>query len=360
MRIAHISTQYSWRGGEQQIYYLHEELSDKNIDSIVLAKKNSEITSRIKSRGLSLEEFSFRSAYDLSTAWRIKSYANDQKVDLVHTHTAKAHTLAIFAALFGMKAKIIVSRRVDVPVKNNWFSRYKYNHSGVSSIICVSEKIKEITGERIKDSDKLYTVYSGVDLKKFQNIERGRLRSQFAIKENYKIVGNISALAEHKDLPTFLRTAKRLLAEKTNLKFVIVGEGKERAAIEKMIVELDLKGKVILTGFRKDIPEILADIDVFLFTSKTEGLGTTILDALASGTPVVATRAGGVPEIIEKDGAGILSAIGDVESLASNVKSILDNQEIRKSIIEKGFQTAKTFSKTVTAEKTLNLYQTLL
>jgi glycosyltransferase involved in cell wall biosynthesis len=103
----------------------------------------------------------------------------------------------------------------------------------------------------------------------------------------------------------------------------------------------------------------LADIDLFLFTSKTEGLGTTVLDALASGTPVVATKAGGVPEILSKNKAGVLCEIGDVHDLSKQVVEILNDSQQYRSMISAGLLTAKSFSKQATAEKTLKLYQSI-
>jgi glycosyltransferase involved in cell wall biosynthesis len=359
MKVVHISTEKTWRGGEQQIFYLHQELLRLGVQSMVITKRNSEISKRLSTSELPFLELPFRAAYDLQTAWIIKSHVNKKGVEVVHAHTSKAHTIATLAILLGMKAKVVVSRRVDVPVKNNWFSRFKYNHAKICRIVCVSEKIKEITATGVRDPSRLVTIHSGVDLERFKKITGGKLRKEFSIDLGYKIIGNVSALADHKDLPTFLQVASKLNRQNSKYLFVIVGEGEERTRLEQMITEMNLDKVVILTGFRSDIPEVLADIDLFLFTSKTEGLGTTVLDALASGTPVVATKAGGVPEILSKNKAGVLCEIGDVHDLSKQVVEILDDSQRYRSMISAGLLTAKSFSKQATAEKTFKLYQSI-
>src|SRR5690606_28856874 len=126
-----------------------------------------------------------------------------------------------------------------------------------------------------------------------------------------KVVINTSALAEHKDFPTFIKTAKALTSKYSDLYFVIYGDGPLKEEIKNLIEAEKLEKKVILAGFQKNLETVIGSADLFLITSKDEGLGTSILDAFSAKLPVVATRAGGIPEIVIHEKTGSTSSIGD-------------------------------------------------
>jgi L-malate glycosyltransferase len=171
------------------------------------------------------------------------------------------------------------------------------------------------------------------------------------------LIGNVSALAPHKDYLTFICTAEKLLKINPNLHFVIIGEGSERSIIEKEIKIRNLSGKISLTGFKTNVPELLKELDVLLLTSKTEGLGTSILDAFASGLPVVATKAGGIPEIVEHRVNGLLAETGDAQALADMVESMLRENNFRKSLADNAYVRVRDFDYKVTAAKILEVYK---
>jgi glycosyltransferase involved in cell wall biosynthesis len=360
MKIAHISTQSSWRGGEQQIYYLHEELVKRKIDSVVLARSNSSMANRLSADNLPFEPIPFKSAYDLMSILKLVRFVNGNGVNILHAHTSKAHTMAIIATLLGMKAKIVLSRRVDVPIKNNWFSRFKYNHPSIKKIICVSDKIKEINTPGLEDPGMLTRVYSGIDLSKFEDRQKGKLKKLLGVDNDQILIGNVSALAIHKDFGTFVKVADYITKREPRVKFVIIGEGEERTKIEADIEKLGLNSHITLLGFREDVPDLIIDLDIFLFTSKTEGLGTTALDAIGAGVPLVATKAGGIPEIISRNNCGLLRDIGDVEGLGEACLEIIRDQNLKKDLVQKGRETITYFSKENTAKQTLAIYQSIL
>jgi glycosyltransferase involved in cell wall biosynthesis len=144
------------------------------------------------------------------------------------------------------------------------------------------------------------------------------------------------------------------------LHFVGIGEGPARKEVETCIAEEGMEGHVHLTGFREDIPQLLKELDVFLITSKTEGLGTSILDALASEIPVVATRAGGIVEIVEDGVSGLLCDVGKEEQLADAVVRMLQDQSLADRCIKGGQEKLKQFSRNMTAQKTKAIYEEVL
>ena len=353
----HISTAKSWRGGEQQVAYLYEALQRKNIEQLIICATESELSKACAAKNYRYEKVTKQWNFDFFYAAKMVSIAIKFKATIIHTHDAHAHTLALIAKIFfGMKAKLIVSRRVDFPVANNLFSSWKYNSQHISKIICVSEAIKNIMLQSVPET-KLAVVYSGIDCEKFKT-PSGVLRSEFKIADDTLIIANVAAIAPHKDYFTFLNTVK-ILKETylLNAKYLIVGDGNLRQNIEKKIGELQLQKDIILTGFRSDIVHVFTEIDILLFTSETEGLGTTVLDAFCCGVPVVATRAGGVTELVTHEKTGMLAEIKDAKTLAESVIWLISNPTLKQQIIADAKLKAQHFSKSVMAEKTWEIYK---
>ena len=290
----------------------------------------------------------------------IKSLCKKLEIDLVHTHDAHAHTFSIIAAaIFGNKTPLVVSRRVDFPISKSKTSIFKYNHKRVKKIVCVSDKIKEITAVDIKNQSKLVTVHSGIDLSKFEGTyKRGKLREELGLTSEL-LIGNTSALADHKDYFTFLDTALILNELRSDCYFVIIGSGPMEVEIKAYAERLGVKN-ITFTGFRTDIPEVLEDLDIFLITSKTEGLGTSILDAFACNVPVVATAAGGIPEIVINEESGLLAPVKNADLLAKQVDRLLSDELLRSDILKGAANILTRYTKTATAEKTLAVYHEVL
>ncbi|MFM1745986.1 MAG: hypothetical protein RLZZ630_1923 [Bacteroidota bacterium] len=363
MNVLHVSTPSSWRGGEQQVAYLVEELQAEGIRQWVLTPEGSELSRRINIAHEQICLFTKRGLLNLALAAKIVGLCRKQSIDLIHTHDSQAHSAAVVsAAVFGIRCPVVVSRRVDFPVSSNPFSRWKYNHPAVSRILCVSEEIKRITKPAIRNTSVLEVVHSGIDLERYARpVEQAfDLRRELGLDPNTPLVGNLSALADHKDYPTWIRTARRLSRLDPNMRFIIAGTGPDEQLIRDQILQAGLQDTVFLLGFRKDVERLMQSLDLFLITSKTEGLGTIVLEALAAGVPVVATRAGGIPEMIIDGETGLLAPIGDDNTLAQSVLRIFTDTALRETLVAGGRKKAATFSFRNTAAKTLQAYRAVL
>ena len=357
--ILHISTAKSWRGGEQQLAYLLEELQSE-CQNFVICTEGSEMQAHCETKGYTYQTAKKRFSVDPGFALAIKKYCEANDIQLIHTHDSHAHSLSIIAAsLFGNSVPIVVSRRVDFPIQKSLFSQYKYNHTLVKKILCVSKEILRITAAGIKDQSKLQTVYSGIDLNKF-SADSGKLRKELGISKESFLIGNTSAIADHKDYFTFIDAAEQALKEDASLVFLIIGKGPMEDEIASYLRLKSLGNSVRMIGFRNDIPEILAELDLFMITSKTEGLGTSIIDAFAAGVPVLATRAGGIPELVEDEKTGLLSEVGDAKALAKKLVKLKSDVELRDRLRTAASEKVKQFTKSQTAKDTFSVYQELL
>ncbi|HPE85993.1 MAG TPA: glycosyltransferase family 4 protein [Bacteroidales bacterium] len=362
MTIIHVSTKQSWRGGEQQIAYLIDELRDAVVEQVVLTPANSKLSDFCQEHGIRKTHFYKWTGINFHAAHVLKKICKRYSQPIIHAHDSHAHTFAYLSSLFfGNKAPIIVSRRVDFPVHRNLFSKWKYNAPQIRKIICVSEKIKEITAPSIHNKTLLTVVYSGIDISRFsapktQNI----LKKYFQIPEHHLIIGNIAALAPHKDYFTFVDTAELILKQYQDVTFLIIGQGPMKQRIAEYIFDKKLQNSIYFTGYRTDIPEILPELDIFLMTSETEGLGTSLLDAFASEVPVVATRAGGIPEIVKHNYTGLLADVKDPVQLAEYVLTLIRDPELKSALVKNAKQEMRTFTKQQTARKTLEIYQQVI
>ncbi|MCJ8166881.1 glycosyltransferase family 4 protein [Pontibacter sp. E15-1] len=361
MRVLHLVSEKTWRGGEQQVAYLIEELTRQGIGCYVACRKNTPFEAHCQQWKLPYIALPYANEFDLGTAQKIKQYCQQQQIDLVHAHSGHAHAISVWSYLLGNRRPIILSRRVDFPVKDNALSRYKYNFGGIKRIICVSDKIKEVVSRSLKRPEVCVTVHSGIDMSRFAASNRQQnLHRAYNLPPQQKLIGNVSAIAPHKDYFTFVDTAALLLQQRTDLTFFIIGDGPLRRQVEAYVQEKGLQESIIFTGFREDVPQLMPELDVLLVTSETEGLGTTILDAFACRTAVVATAAGGIPEIVLHEKTGLLAAVKDAPALASHLQRLLSDATLRESLTEQAYKMALTFSKEQTALKTAAVYKEVL
>lgn len=369
--VLHISAARTWRGGEQQLGYLAAKLRASGIRQLIFCVKGSAMEAFCRREGFDF--LTFRKGFPLNpvVGRQIKKLCKKHSIDILHSHDSHAHTFAMISVLWGNKVPLVVHRRVDFPIGGNFFSGWKYNHHLVKKIICVSRGILEITAPGIRDVSKLTVIYSGIDFARFGLTGDGlpageaetanKLRRAFHIPSGQFIIANLAAIAPHKDYFTFVKTAEILLARGLSAKFLLIGEdGGEEESIRQFIREKALESHFIFTGFRNDIPSVLPEIDLLLFTSKTEGLGGAILEAFVCRVPVVATAAGGVPEIVEHASTGLLAPVGDAEELANQVLVMLNDYTLREKLVSQAFEKVKQFSKEKMAEGILAVYQNVL
>ncbi|MBL7663851.1 MAG: glycosyltransferase family 4 protein [Bacteriovoracaceae bacterium] len=360
MKVLHLSSEKSWRGGEQQIAYLIQESIKHQVEIFVCCRKNSPFEDFCQKNQIQHISLSFGQDFDLLTAWKIKQYAIEKKIDIVHMHSARSHSMGVLAHRMGMPAKLVLSKRTDFPVKSNWFSIYKYNYPAIARILCVSGKIKEIITPAIVRKEIVETVYSGVDLSRIQkSMQTGFLRAKYKLSKDIVLIGNTSALSEQKDPKTFVNVARMCVEQGLPAHFFLIGDGDMRDELQAYVESLGLEGRIHFTGFLKNIQQVLPELDIFFMPSRTEGLGTALLDAMSAEVPIVATRAGGIPEIVVEGRSGFIAEVGDISELSRKLSLLVKDSALRLKTAQSAKDFVKNFSKEVTALKTFKIYNEL-
>jgi glycosyltransferase involved in cell wall biosynthesis len=322
MNILHIDDQLGWRGGEQQASWLIQGLVAKGHQVWIAGKPEGEfLKSEHGGASLIRVPLPFWSEVDLYTCWRLAQIVYQEEIDIIHAHTSHAHTIACITKVMARRASAVVSRRVSFPPKTDIFNKWKYR--APDALLAVSERVAEVLRESGLPEERITRVYSAIDLARLE--VPAASRRELGVTAKTKLLLSAGALVDHKDHATLLQAMPTIVAASPKVHLLIAGEGTLRASLEQMITELELSEHVTLLGHRTDVPALVNAADLYISSSWSEGLGTSVLEALACETPVVATVAGGIPEMIVTGKTGRLVPNRDPEALAAAVVAALES-----------------------------------
>jgi glycosyltransferase involved in cell wall biosynthesis len=362
--VIHVDTERTWRGGENQVFHLAKGLESQGFTSVIAAPFKSALMDKTRRDGLlnislrSTREFSYHQMTDLRNA--VKTY----KAGIIHVHTSHGLISAgLVKKMFEPSLKIVYSRRTDFHLRTGLFglSRKKYIWSA-DKIISVSDAIKKILVFDGLPEQRISTVYSGIDTESFSPGDDGRsIHEELKIASDTVIVGMIAALVTHKDPFTFFRAAELLAQSLPETMFLLVGAGHLREELQKALAHSPIRDRFVMTGFRRDVARLLAAMDIFCMSSREEGLCTSILDAMAMAKPVVATRAGGIPEAVSDGETGYIVPVGDSGAMAEKTRALVSDIELRKTMgIAGRKRVCERFDIRDTIRKTAEIYRELL
>ncbi|HRR99125.1 MAG TPA: glycosyltransferase [Candidatus Sumerlaeia bacterium] len=362
LNLLHIDTERTWRGGEQQAFLLCEGLAQTERWNVLFqTQPESPLAHRLRERGISVIENPMRGEYDLRAVWRLGSFLDEKNINLIHAHDAHAHTLAWLATMRRPDIKVVVSRRVDFPVGGNLISALKYQSKRIH-YIAISNGVKEAMIRGGVPNERIDIVHSGVDPRRFEGIRKGMVfRKEYGIQEDEIFIGNVAALTDHKGQIYLIEAAPYVLERFPRARFLIMGEGELRPLLQRKIQELNLKGKVVLTGHISNIGEAYASMDLFALSSHLEGLCTAVVDAMLMGVPVVATRTGGVPDVVLDGECGLLAQPRNPKALGECIVRLLSDKDMQSRFIERGkARVQELFTAEKMIQGTIKVYEKLL
>ena len=358
MSLFHIDAGKEWRGGQRQALFLVKELKKKGYPVQIVVQPESPLHQKASEAGLPVLPLRMKSEFDLGAIFRLSRAMKRRQCRLAHFHDA--HGLAVGAAA-ARRADVplrFISRRVDFPLKKSFFSRRKYTKD-VDAIIAISEGVKKVLLDSGIPSSLIHVIPSGIDFSPFEEVtSRDFLRREFSFAQDDYLVGIVAALEDHKG-HTYLIQASQILREQApKVKIIVVGTGSLRMELDRQAHEIGVDDIVFFLGFREDVPRILASLDLFVLSSHREGLGTSLLDAMASWLPVVATQAGGIPDVVIHQKTGLLVPPRDPVALAQAILTLYRDQELAARFGQQGHEVVhQMFSAEAMAEKIINLYE---
>jgi len=362
--VLHVNTGKTWRGGEQQTLYLLRGLAERGLRAEAAFQAGSPAAQRAREVGVRVHELPMRTEADLPAAIEIARLVRRLGINILHSHTAHAHTLASLAKnVLSAGCRLVVHRRNEYRPGRGplGLGKLKYRH-GVDAYIAISNRNKQILVDYGIKPWRIFPVRSVTDPQRFINAAPNPgLRRELGIPEDAYVAGNIGYLVTQKDHVNLLEAARIALAEIPDLWIVIVGSGPLRDRVLRKAEELGLSGRVVLTGFRDDIPQLIRMFDLFALSSVAEGLCSVLLEVSACECPIVATDAAGVREAVPDGEAAIIVPTRDPAALAEGMVRLATEPETARRLAAAARErVARYFTVDALAEQTLAVYRRVL
>jgi len=327
-RILHVDTARGWRGGQNQVLLTALGMAARGHEVTVACRGGGELESRARTAGLRVRGVPFRGDLWPPAVAALAAVLRRERPEVAQLHDPHATSSGLIARRLGGHLPLVATRRVDFPLRG-FLSRAKYR--SCERVIAVSKAIRDMLVEARLGKEHLRLVHEGVPDRPPMAGGRTAL-ANLGVPEGALVVGNVAALTDHKDHATLLEAASRVVRERPHVRFVIVGEGEKRAELVEHRRRLGLEDKVIFAGFRDDLDRLLPAFDVFCLSSYKEGLGTSLLDAMAFARPIVATAAGGIPDAVEDGVTGRLVPVRDAGALAQALLTLLADPARRQEM----------------------------
>lgn len=335
MIIMHVETGRYMYGGALQVLFLLEGLSRRGIDNVLVCTRNSEIAVQAQPFA-TICEVPMHGEADLLFPLRLSSAIRETKPDIVHVHSRRgADIWGGFCAHFH-KTAALITRRVD---NREWPLIARMKYGSYDGIVTISEGIRQVLLDEGITSSSVDCVHSAVDVERYRAPrDRLWLREQFGVPASAPLIGVIAQLIPRKGHRYLLEIVPRLVSQFPELKIVLFGKGPIKGELQEYIVQHRLENHVQLAGFRQDMARILPCLDLVVHPALMEGLGVSLLQAAAASIPIVAARAGGIPEIVRNGCNGYLVSPGNTHELADAIIKLLSNPEKAALMGAKGFE----------------------
>lgn len=336
-------------------------LRELGFRAVLVAHPEGELLRRA-SEGHDLLRLAPRNEIDLHAAWRLSRILKDFKPDVVHAHDPHAVALASLGLAFntsGDGPPLVASRRIATHLRPHAFSRWKYHQ--VDRFIAASQTIRSTLLHDGIPPHRIVIVHNGIDMHRVQAEPAINIHAEFWLPTHAPIVGAVGTLRTEKGHRHLIEAAAAVIRDVPDARFVIVGEGELRPALERQIHELHLEKHVFLAGFRPDVLAFHKAFDLFVTTPVAEGLGTSLLSAMACSKAVVATEVGGIPDVVVDGATGVLVPPRDHQALAEAIVRLLKDDDRRARMGRAGFERVRRmFSAERMVEETLTVYRAVV
>jgi len=360
MKVLHLDIERIWRGGQRQVLLLASGLVSRGVDSTLLAVPNSPLASKAEEMGVPVTKIDIRAEVDPRGIAALTKLIRRERYDILHAHSSHAHGVAAMASLLSGGPKIVVHRRVDFAPHRDILNILKYRR-GADRYIAISKMVAGVLIEAGVNPEKIRVIYSAVEPMTPVEGARESVRSDLGLAPDTVLVGNVASLVDHKGHKYLIEAAKIVCRELPKARFVIVGKGELESELKRQAEDQGVKDRVLFAGFHSDVDRMMSAFDLFAMTSHMEGLCTSILDAMSLGIPVVATDAGGIPEIVEDEVNGLLARSRDPISIAECIARIITSDSDRDRLAREGRRTvAEKFGADTMVRETIRVYHEVL
>jgi L-malate glycosyltransferase len=353
-----VDLETEWRGGQNQAFLLLKGLYERGHAAELLTAHGSSLSHRAKKAGIYVHSVS-RGYFRLSAAAKIRSLLADGRIELVHANEAHGLTAA-WLALSQHNPPLVVSRRVGFPLRSGWLSQARYRRA--DAILANSEWVAEQAKASGAPKEKIRVLYEGVEIPAMPSASaKGATRKRWSFEQTDIVLGCVGKLERDKGHEWVIRALAQLRTEFPQCKLLIGGEGEYRKELAALAGELNCKDHVIFAGFLKDITAVYEAIDIFVFPSLFEGLGTSLLSAMSYAVPSITFHGCALGEIVENGVSGIQVEAKNPNAIAEAAARILREPGFGEKLAEAGrARIEEKFSDEKMVENTICVYEEVL
>jgi glycosyltransferase involved in cell wall biosynthesis len=353
-----VDLETEWRGGQNQALLTAKGMLERGHEAQLVAIRNSPLAQRATHAGIEVHEVA-AGAKRSRAALLLRKLLSENKFDVVHANEPHALTAAWFAGAH-KRVPVVASRRVAYPLKRNALARSRYLKA--DRILAVSQFVAASVSRSGIPADKVEVVYEGVEVPAAVTLEgRERARQRWGVATNERLLGCVGYLLPEKGQESILRAMPEVRGKFPETRLLLAGDGRCRARLEGLVKQLGLQSAVIFAGFVEDVAQAYAALDIFVFPSLAEPLGTSLLAAMAWGLPVLAVASGGVPEYVRDGENGVLVAESDPELAADGLLRLLTGDSLSAELGRNARRTIEgNFSAGRMVGNTLNAYQRVI
>jgi glycosyltransferase involved in cell wall biosynthesis len=359
MKILHVETGMHLYGGALQVAFLIPGLARQGCENILVCPLGSAIAEKLRNHADDLHVVPMKGDLDITFVPRLRAIVRRERPDVVHLHSRRGGDVLGALAARRLGLPLVMSRRVD-NLEKGWMIPLKYRL--YDRVITISEGIRDVLLGQGVPADKIACVPSAVDTDLYRpSTELDWFRREFGLQPGELAVGMVAQMIPRKGHRDLLAALPRVLSDQPRVRVLLFGQGPLRASLEKEVAAAGLRGHVHFAGFRDDLPRVLPNLALLVHPAHREGLGVALLQAAACGVPVVAARAGGIPEIVRNEENGLLVAPGDTTALAGALFRLCADSSLRRRLGERGREIAITdFSIDAMVGGNLAVYRSLI
>ncbi len=329
--VVHVIDELPPDGAERLLVDVLRHRSPEFRFSVVCLIRGGELEEELCRLGVPVVILGRAGKFDLGLLYRLTRWLRSQHVSVVHTHLFTADAWGRTAAILAGVQAIFTT----VHSTNEWKGSL---HRGVdrllsrftTRIIACSEEVREVLRNRDHlPSKRVVAVPNGIDLARFQDVTPGNLFAELGISHDGCLLGVVGRLHPAKGHEDLIPVLSRIRDEGSKFHCLFVGDGELRSQLEDMMKHYGLESRITFTGQRRDVPCILAALDILVMPSRWEGLPMTLLEAMAMGKAVIATAVGGIPYVIQNNYSGVLVPPRDPSTLYSRLKQLMGDENLR-------------------------------
>jgi glycosyltransferase involved in cell wall biosynthesis len=328
MKVLHVEMGRHLYGGARQVAYLLNGLNRFPGEHVLVCAQDGEIAGAIQNPKVKIYPLAMQGDLDIGFIARLRHIIRVEQPDLLHVHSRRGDFLSALTGKFAA-LPMILSRRVDNPPR--WVDR-KLKFPFFERVITISGGIREVLLKYGVPTERIICVLSAVDTERYRpEPDWDWFRRQFGLSEAPIVLGIVAQLIPRKGHKVLFDGLVEVLPHYDNIVLLVFGKGPLESELKRYVEAKGLGRFVRFAGFRTDMERVLPCLDMLIHPAWMEGLGVSLLEAASCGVPIIGTRAGGIPEIVEEGVNGYLVNPGDVTALANRITQLACSPECRRS-----------------------------